>query len=260
MKVMITAGFARSLPALAIAELLRRGSFEISGLLVVTPWRIGRITSMLRSIRLRELPSLTRKLRGGSSPGPMSRFLQKHNIEKRSLGAWAAAHGVPLRNVSDLNSDDAVSFARSRQPEWFVYAGGGILRRPLLAAGNWRVLNAHLGPLPEIRGMNAAEWSVLLKLQPTATIHMIDEGIDTGAVIETAPIELTGVSTVEELRQHAVNVGIEAIVNTLTKLRAHGDEQWQAHTEVHRQCFTLSPALRELVEQRLLTLSARSGS
>lgn len=256
MKVMVTAGFDRSLPALAIAELLRRESFEIAGLLIVTPWRAERVTSTIKRIRWRELPALTRKLRGRGSPGPLSRFLERENIRKQSLTAWAASLQIPVRMVSDLNSGVAVSFVRSHQPDWIVYAGGGILRKPLLTSGGWRVLNAHMGPLPHIRGMNAAEWSVLLRLQPTATIHVIDEGIDTGAVIDAVPIELNGILTVDALREHAVNVGIKAIVNTLTKLRENDPAPVRAHQEVHRQCFTLSPALKELVELRLATLSS----
>jgi methionyl-tRNA formyltransferase len=209
---------------------------------------------VVRRIRLKDVGGLARKLRGGSEPGPLRQFLESEKIEPQPLARWAAAHDVPIHSASDLNSDEAVQFARSREPEWIVYGGGGILRRAFLS-GDWRVLNAHLGPLPEIRGMNAAEWAVLLKLPPAATIHLIDEGIDTGPVLGSAPIDLAGIHTVEALRQQAVVTGIKAIVTTLLEVRAQGLGEPRSLAGDYRQCFTLTPALKELVEHRLSVLS-----
>jgi methionyl-tRNA formyltransferase len=258
MKVLITAGFDRSLPALAVGELLRRDGVDVAGVLVATPWSAGRIRPLLRKMNVRDLRTLARKFRGHSQPGPMRRFLERHNIEARPLTAWAEANGIPLRKVADLNGDAAIEFARVCDPEWVVYSGGGILRRPFLSGGNWRVINAHLGPLPEIRGMNAAEWAVLLRLPPAATIHLIDEGIDTGGTIAAAPVDLSGIKTVDSLREQAVITGIEAMVKALHEFREGRAAEPESHGALHRQCFTLSPALRELAEHRLSVLAGRS--
>jgi methionyl-tRNA formyltransferase len=258
MKVLITAGFDRSLPALAVAELLRRARVTIGGVLVATPWSAGRIRPLLGRMNARELRTLARKFRGHSQPGPMRRFMERETIHAQPLSAWAEANRIPLRKVGDLNGDAAIEFARTCEPEWVVYSGGGILRRPFLSGGTWRVINAHLGPLPEIRGMNAAEWAVLMKLPPSATIHLIDEGIDTGGTFASAPVDLSGVNTVDSLREQAVVTGVEAMVKTLCGFRDGRPVEPQTHGELHRQCFTLSPALRELAEHRLAVLAGGS--
>lgn len=256
MKVLITAGFDRSLPTLALAELLRRNEFEITGLLIVKPWQPGRVRSKLRGLGLRDLLALSRKAGGRRSRGPLKLFLEKNGIMGQSLTEWAKRFGIPVLKVHDLNDDSSVKFARSHRPEWVVYGGGGILRQAFLD-GEWRVANAHLGPLPQIRGMNAVEWSVLLGFDPSVTVHIIDEGIDTGAVIDTFPIDVEGIVTIGELREQAVCAGIDGMVRTLTALRTGATLETRAHHEIHRQCFSLSPAMKELLEERLKTLAAR---
>ncbi|MEO8219068.1 MAG: formyltransferase family protein [Acidobacteriota bacterium] len=251
MKVVLTAGFDRSPSALAIAELLRRESIEVSAVVVVSPFGTTRVRSTLRRFRLRDLPALARKLAGKRSPGPLTRFLQHSSIRSQPLSEWARINGVPLHRTADLNHPSVIQFLHSLRPDWIVYGGGGILRNEILTAGTWRVINAHLGPLPEIRGMNAAEWSVLLGLKPAATVHLIDEGIDTGAVFHSREIDLTGIDDVEALRQQAVVTGIEAITQTLIAIRSSGEPTPRIHDVLHRQCFTLSPALKELLERRL---------
>lgn len=44
------------------------------------------------------------------------------------------------------------------------------------------ILNAHIGPLPEIRGRSSLEWSLLTGMDPSVSVIRVDEGIDTGAI------------------------------------------------------------------------------
>ncbi len=56
------------------------------------------------------------------------------------------------------------------------------------------VLNAHGGILPEYRGMNVMEWSLLQGDQIGVTVHFIDSKIDTGQICFVNKVPVSGPS------------------------------------------------------------------
>jgi Formyl transferase len=258
LRVLLTAGFDGALPAVALAELLRRDGIAIAGLLVVSPYQLGRLRRLVRQRGLAFLKPAARRVLGygsGASAGaggadPIAEFLIGHGIGDRSLKRWARAHGVPYHLVSSLNHPDALAVVRASAADGVLYGGGGILAPAFLEAAQGRVLNAHAGPAPEIRGMAACEWALLLGLQPRVTIHFIDRGIDTGPVIASIPVDVEPGDTIARLRSKCVVLGVaglrrevEALRRPLPPARSGGGAS--------RQCFVLAPALSELLELRL---------
>ena len=54
------------------------------------------------------------------------------------------------------------------------------------------ILNFHTAPLPELRGVDTCSWAIYHKLKKFGiTVHIIDEGIDSGDIVlkETFPIK-----------------------------------------------------------------------
>jgi folate-dependent phosphoribosylglycinamide formyltransferase PurN len=260
-RIVVTAGYDRALHAVALAELLRRAGHEVAGILVVSAFRVKRLTALLRQRGRSALPLLASKLFGMRRPAsaaasPLFDFLRRENITARSLRTWANAYGVPHRVVGSLNDADAVAFLRQAGAQAVFYAGGGILRKPLLDAAAGRIVNAHSGPLPQIRGMNALEWSLLIGEPPTVTIHVIDAGIDTGGAIEKIPIPVEAGDTIESLREKCEVLGVQGLVRAASLV----DRPLPARppgADAHRQCFVMAPVLRELVERKLASRNVR---
>jgi folate-dependent phosphoribosylglycinamide formyltransferase PurN len=250
----LTAGFNGALHAVAIAELATRAGHSLAGVLVVSPFQLSRVRQLLRQRGGAALRDAARRLLGrtpaGSSDDAMATYLDARGIADRTLSAWCAAHSVPIHVVPDLNEARSIEILRSLGGDGVLYAGGGILRRPFIEASRGRILNPHSGPLPQIRGMNACEWSLLLGLPPAVTIHVIDEGIDTGGVIERIPIPLEAGDTVESLRAKCVTAGVEGVVRAIPAL-AEPLPQRSSGPDASRQCFTLAPVLRELLDAKL---------
>lgn len=255
--VVLTAGYDRSLHALAIGELLKRRGIELSGVIVVSHFSVERIRAVIRQKGLSPLIAyaLGRKRLGqaGASLAPLQEFFAAQHIDRTPMRRWARKAGVPVRLVSHINHVDAVRFVRQLKPDRVIYAGGGILRDAFIDAVDGRVLNAHSGPLPEIRGMNACEWTLLLGLCPAVTIHLVDHGIDTGTVLETIPLPLVQDDSIASLRERCIVVGISALVEWASRPLPERLTSRRL-TPSSRQCFVLAPALRELLEQRLTQL------
>lgn len=65
-----------------------------------------------------------------------------------------------------------------------------------------RVVNIHPAPLPEFPGAHPLEDLLAAgATESAATVHYVDEGVDTGVVIATEPVPVLAGDTVETLRE-----------------------------------------------------------
>ncbi len=255
LRVILTAGFNRARHVVALAEMLSRSGASICGVIVVSPFTTRRIREAVdRRGKLyllgaaRHLLNLDAKDRHSD---PLDLYLSKHDVRYRSLRHWCARYGAPALSVNSLNSNVAINFLTSTKPDGVIYGGGGILKREFIASVDGRVLNAHSGRLPDIRGMNACEWSLLLDVPLAVTIHFIDTGIDTGHVVETIPLQIESGDDIARLRSKCTVIGVEGLIRNVEAI-ANGMRSVPGSSDsCTRQCFTLAPALKELAEQKL---------
>lgn len=126
----------------------------------------------------------------------------------RALGRAAAA-GVamevfPLDDYDDRDARDRAmaDWLEGRGVELVVCAGYMQLLRPsFLERFPGRVVNVHPAPLPEFPGAHPLEDLLAAGARATAaTVHYVDEGVDTGAVIAAEPVPVLPGDTVETLR------------------------------------------------------------
>jgi phosphoribosylglycinamide formyltransferase-1 len=127
----------------------------------------------------------------------------------RALGRAAAA-GVPsatfeLGTYPDRAARDAAiaGWFDEHGVELVVCAGYMHLLEPVfLERFSGRVVNVHPAPLPDFPGAHPLE-DVLAAgaTQAAATVHYVDEGVDTGAVIASEPVPVLAGDTVETLRE-----------------------------------------------------------
>lgn len=99
--------------------------------------------------------------------------------------ANSARPDVPFRAVADVNSVAAELVAASTDGVVWSLNNRIIFRAPVLSSG-LRVLNVHHGPLPAYRGLPevALVYAMLRgEREFAATLHQVDEGIDTGPVL-----------------------------------------------------------------------------
>lgn len=100
----------------------------------------------------------------------------------------AALHArpdVPVRAVADINVLTAELAAASTDGVVWSVNNRMIFRAPLLSAG-LRILNIHHGPLPAYRGLPEVALAYAMlhgEREFGATLHQVDERIDTGPVL-----------------------------------------------------------------------------
>ena len=170
---------------------------------------------------------------------------------KTSLATLAASNGSRCIRVDDINSALCIEELIDFQPELVLYCGGGILRQSFLDASDCCVLNSHSGPLPEVRGVNAFEWALLLGLPPKGTIHQIDRGIDTGPPCLEFAIDVIKGDSVVSLRSKAVEAGTSALIDAARRFRQGSLSFGAPVAATSRQCFSLATGMLELLERKV---------
>ena len=117
--------------------------------------------------------------------------------------------------------DDAMArWLEERDVELVVCAGYmHLLRRPFFDRFGGRIVNTHSAPLPEFPGAHPIE-DVLAAGVPesAATVHYVDEGIDTGPVIVAERVPVLEGDTVDTLRARVQAVEHRLLPETVRSL------------------------------------------
>lgn len=240
------------LAALLIRRLAEAGQRPCLVLSTAPPVGLAR----LRKARSLGWAALQRRWRhrgdGGSRdiPEPIDAYARERGYPP-PWHALPGLAGVDVAQVPDLNGEAALRALRRRQVQVVVNAGGGLFRPQLIEAVAGGILNAHMGPLPAIRGMNVLEWSLLLGAPPAVTLHWVAAGIDTGDLIATTPLPVRAGDTITSLRARFVPVAVELIADHLAGVVAGTAPRQPQRRGDGRQYFAMHPRLRQIAETRL---------
>jgi phosphoribosylglycinamide formyltransferase 1 len=122
----------------------------------------------------------------------------------RAEAAGVPAATFPLPEYPSRDDRDAAmaGWLAGRGAEWVVCAGYMHLLRPaFLECFPGRIVNTHSAPLPEFPGAHPIEDVLAAGVSETAaTVHYVDEGIDTGHVIAAERVTVEPGDTVDSLR------------------------------------------------------------
>jgi phosphoribosylglycinamide formyltransferase 1 len=123
--------------------------------------------------------------------------------------ARAEAAGIPaavfeLSDYASREERDAAmaDWLEERGARWVVCVGYmQLLRAQFLERFAGRIVNTHSAPLPDFPGAHPIEDVLAAGVRETAaTVHYVDEGIDTGMVISSERVPVYDGDTVETLR------------------------------------------------------------
>jgi phosphoribosylglycinamide formyltransferase 1 len=123
---------------------------------------------------------------------------------ERAEAAGLPADVFPLELYPDRDTRDAAmaDWLERFGVELVVCAGYMHLLEPsFLARFPNRVVNVHPAPLPEFPGAHPLEDLLAAgAVSAAATVHFVDEGVDTGEVIASEPVPVLPGDTVDTLR------------------------------------------------------------
>lgn len=106
-------------------------------------------------------------------------------LDGQYLRQWWRHSGILPIAVPHLNHAVSRATIEALQPDIIVRVSGGILKREIFALARLATLNIHHGQAPLIRGMWSIPWGIVEGRCDWigASVHVIDDGIDTGRVL-----------------------------------------------------------------------------
>lgn len=130
---------------------------------------------------------------------PGARVLER----AKRLGVAAAAFRPSDYETKAAYEEAILSVLREHGIQRILLAGYMRIVGPvLLGAYRWRILNIHPSLLPAFQGKDAPEQALDYGVRWTGvTVHWVDEGIDTGPIIDQKPVLVEPGETVESLRR-----------------------------------------------------------
>lgn len=221
----------------------------------VPPTKLMRLSQFVRDNGIAALAMKVARRRVEHSSSAIASHAQQPQPESPSLSAYCASNNIPTVFVESLDSATGLETLRSVRPDLVVYAGYGIMRREALEIPRLGTVNAHMGLLPSMRGMNVAEWSALLGVQIGCTVHLIDPGIDTGDIVVFSPVDVAGVRDVSSLRARVRLEQTRLLGEVVRWTQQNGRlpfRRSQAASE-GRQFFAMHPDIAKLLDAALAT-------
>ncbi len=177
---------------------------------------------------------------------------QQANQIYKSVEEYARTHGIPLVAVPDLNGVACVAALQKFQTDLLLLGGTPIIRANILAVPRVGTLNVHMAWLPGIRGMNVAEWSVYCNAPVAVTVHFVDAGVDTGAVLFREQIDISECRSIAALRQ---KLSAQQHLALARATRLFIDRQIQPEAQAKtpaKQYYIMHERLKQVVERKLL--------
>ncbi len=168
----------------------RRLATVFPGLTIITEQQISRLTLIRRRIArlglVRVLGQiafiLLARLIQFSSRGRIAGIMREHGMEPR----WP--DGCTHIEVPSVNSPECLAAIARLNPRVILVLGTRVVDRTTLAAIKAPLINYHAGITPKYRGVHGGYWA---KAEGDlanfgVTVHFVDPGIDTGAVLYQA--------------------------------------------------------------------------
>jgi methionyl-tRNA formyltransferase len=122
-------------------------------------------------------------------------------------------------HVPSVNSDAARLALQELDPSVIIVSGTRIIGKKTLSSVRATFINMHSGITPMYRGVHGGYWA-LVESHPEfvgTTIHIIDEGIDTGGVIEQALFEASPEDSVATYPYMHAAAGLPLLVKALQR-------------------------------------------
>lgn len=168
-----------------------------------------------------------------------------------TIAEYARQHQIEVTCVQDLNSPACATALQQMGVDILLFGGVPIIRANILAVPKICTLNVHMALLPEFRGMNVAEWSIFNGATVGVSVHQVDAGIDTGAILYREKIAVADCGTIAAMRAkvsrqqhlvlaHCTRLLIEKKLTPTPQRKAEGKQYYLMHEK-----------LKKIVERRL---------
>ena len=142
----------------------------------------------------------------------------------RARAADVPTFVVPMAEDREVWNTDLVEHLQAHEADLVVTAGFmRVLGGPVIEAFENRVINSHPALLPSFPGAHAVRDAVESGVKVTGcTIHIVNEGVDTGPIVAQCPVAVEDGDTVESLHERIKERERALLVDVLDRVVREG--------------------------------------
>lgn len=135
---------------------------------------------------------------------------------------FANENGIPVFQPKTLRDGEAFEIIKELNPDVIVVvAYGKILPKEILDYPKYGCINGHASLLPRHRGASPIQWCICCGDKETGvTIMQMDEGMDTGDIIDVSVTKIGENETAEELFDRLSVISAKLTIDVLEKIES----------------------------------------
>ena len=129
-------------------------------------------------------------------------------------------HNLPVFMIEDINSEKGVAYIKELAPDLIIVVYyDKILKKRIIDIPRKGCINLHMALAEEYRGCFPTTWAIMNGEQRCGvTLHYVDEGIDSGDIIEQKEIIIDEGDTGRGLYEKCTRAGIELFREELPRI------------------------------------------
>jgi len=195
---------------------------------------------------------LTTLLELGDRPQALLLSDQDRASHDAALVALCERAGIspPIIRGRELSSAASVELLQRLELDYIVCVHFPyILRRPVLETARRGVLNLHPSYLPYNRGWHTPTWAILDGTPAGASLHYVDESLDTGDVVCQRTAVIDPADTAHTLYAKLKKLEVQVFKEGWRQIRdgsATGTPQTDRQATAHRRQSLFDPAVQRL--------------
>ncbi|ODB35850.1 formyl transferase [Pseudoalteromonas sp. BMB] len=150
----------------------------------------------------------------------VSFIVPRYEMPDETLKAWAEKLNIPFLPYKNVNSPDTIEELAQYGADLFVSLSfNQILKKDIINTPKLGFINCHAGALPFYRGCNPLNWVLINgETEFGVTAHYIDEGIDTGKIIEQRMYPISQQDTYGSLLSKAIVECAQVLYSAIVKV------------------------------------------
>ena len=168
-------------------------------------------------------------------------------MDTPDIRVLAARHGITVMTVKDFGL--AVDQLRAMSPSLAIFTGGGLINQSVIDVFGLGILNIHMGPLPQYKGMDVVQAPILDGCFNSVglTGHLMAAALDGGPVLSRYSINSDAYAHLGQLRNELSAVAPLMAIDTALGLFS-GRLTPQVQMPAGRQYYFIHHRLRDVIE------------
>ena len=162
----------------------------------------------------------------------------------KSVNSIINAHNMKIKkfNFVDINHPELIKFLKKSDTDFFIFTGGGILKKDILDCGK-KFVHFHSGIVPMYRGSTCFYYSILNDGNCGVTAYIMNEGLDTGDIIYQRMFEKPAHEFIDDV--YDAHIRSEAMLDLFDK-KLLNSKKFQKQSSEGNSYYIIHPVLKHI--------------